>query len=446
MTNHAAFERLVATGLDFSLETHDATAVDEHLATCPDCRAIAAGYQADATRLRAIAFVEPPDRVRAVVFGAATRPRPGGWTPMKLLLAAALLLAALAGTTVAVGTLLRLVAAPISPVQWSAVPSGAALVQDNGTLRLERVAASGDRLAAIRVWIQAVLRLSRVATGARGIGRPTAAPSAVPSSSMSSATRGGFTIVGSSSGRPTIWTSPDGSGWTATTLGDSAGELRSVVTHGGLAVSVGSQSSGGSAGRADLAGAAWHRADGGWELVMILGATAPGEMTELTWTGREFLAIDGSSVYGSTDGVVWRRVSTGLPGGATRLAADGGSILAAGLDGEAPAIWTSARRRGLERGAGSLRAREAGSRPVASRGGSLVAVGSSPSGVAAWYSTDGSTWLSGAPIEDSDGGLMLDLTWATTALSRSARSVRRRRSGAGGRPPVSAVARTCGPA
>jgi hypothetical protein len=87
---------------------------------------------------------EPPDRVRAAVFGAATRSRPGGLTPLKLLLAAALLLAALAGTTVAVGTLLKLVAAPTSPIQWSAVPSGAALVQDNGTLRLERVAASGQ--------------------------------------------------------------------------------------------------------------------------------------------------------------------------------------------------------------------------------------------------------------------------------------------------------------
>ena len=218
---------------------------------------------------------------------------------------------------------------------------------------------------------------------------------------MSSATRRGFTIVGSSSGRPTIWTSPDGSGWTATTLGDSAGELRSVATHGGLAVAVGSQSSGGSAGRADLAGAAWHTTDGAWELATILGATAPGELTEVTWTGREFLAIDGSSVYGSTDGVVWRRVSTGLPSGATRLAADGGSILAAGLDGGTPAIWTSPD--GVAWSAARLPPGATGRvAAVASHGGSLVAVGSSPSGVAAWYSTDGSTWLSGGPIEDGE--------------------------------------------
>src|SRR4029079_12215126 len=90
----------------------------------------------------------PPDRVRAAVLGAAARPWPGGWTPLKLLLAAALLLAALAGTTVAVGTLLRLVAAPISPVQWSAVPSEDAFVQDNGTLRLARGAAAGGRFVA----------------------------------------------------------------------------------------------------------------------------------------------------------------------------------------------------------------------------------------------------------------------------------------------------------
>ena len=184
MTNHAAFERLVATGLDFSLETHDATAVDEHLATCPACRAIAAGYRADAARLRAIAFVEPPDRVRAAVFGAAARPRPGGWTPLKLLLAAALLLAALAGTTVAVGTLLRLVATPISPVQWSAVPWGAALVQDNGTPRLERVAASGDRFVAIGSGSTGA-QIVTSGDGGRGIEPSTAAPSAAPSSSTS---------------------------------------------------------------------------------------------------------------------------------------------------------------------------------------------------------------------------------------------------------------------
>ena len=414
MTNHAAFERLVATGLDFSLETHDATAVDEHLATCPACRAIAAGYRADAARLRAIAFVEPPDRVRAAVFGAAARPRPGGWTPLKLLLAAALLLAALAGTTVAVGTLLRLVAAPISPVQWSAVPSGAALVQDNGTLRLERVAASGDRFVAI----------GSGSTGAQIVtsGDGRAWDRAVDGGAFGSAIvfdvygdEAGFTIVGSSSGRPTIWTSPDGSGWTATSLGDLAGELRSVATHGGLAVAVGSQSSGGSAGRADLAGATWHATDGAWELATILGATAPRELTEVTWTGREFLAIDGSSVYGSTDGSVWRRVSTALPSGATRLAAAGGSILAAGLDSGTPAIWASPD--GVAWSAARLPPGVTGRvAAVASHGGSLVAVGGSPSGAAAWYSTDGSTWLSTGAIEDGDGGLMLDLTWGDNGV------------------------------
>ena len=414
MTNHAAFERLVATGLDFSLDTHDAADVEEHLATCSACRATAAGYQVDAARLRAIAFVDPPDRVRAAVLGAAARPRPGGWTPLKLLLAAALLLAALAGTTVAVGTLLRLVAAPISPVQWSAVPSEDAFVQDNGTLRLERVAASGDRFVAI----------GSGSTGAQVVisGDGRAWDRAVDGGAFGSAIvfdvfgdGAGFTIVGSSSGRPTIWTSPDGSRWTATSLGESAGELRSVAAHGGLAVAVGSQSTGDSAGRADLAGAAWHATDGTWQLATVLGATAPGELTEVTWTGREFLAIDGSSVYGSTDGAVWRRVSTGLPGGATRLVADGGSILAAGLDGGSPAIWTS-----LDGVAWSAAHLPPGAKgrvaAVASHSGSAVAVGSGPSGVAAWSSTDGSTWLSSGPIEDSDGGVMLDLAWSDNGV------------------------------
>ena len=135
----------------------------------------------------------------------------------------------------------------------------------------------------------------------------------------------------------------------------------------------------------------------------------------MTWTGREFLAIDGSSVYGSTDGAVWRRVSTALPSGATRLAAAGGSILAAGLDSGTPAIWASPD--GVAWSAARLPPGVTGRvAAVASHGGSFVAVGGSPSGAAAWYSTDGSTWLSTGAIEDGDGGLMLDLTWGDNGV------------------------------
>ena len=103
MTTHARFEQLVAMGIDFGLTPADHNDLDDHLATCPTCRSLAAGYRTDTSGLREIARVEPPDRVRTAVLRAAARPAARTIEPWKLLVAAALLLTALMGAAAAIG-------------------------------------------------------------------------------------------------------------------------------------------------------------------------------------------------------------------------------------------------------------------------------------------------------------------------------------------------------
>ena len=103
MTTHARFEELAAVAIDFGLDTAEHTALDGHLETCSACRAAASAYEADASALRAIAFAEPPARVRSAVMAAATGRTRRAVEPWKLLLAAALLLGALVGGALALG-------------------------------------------------------------------------------------------------------------------------------------------------------------------------------------------------------------------------------------------------------------------------------------------------------------------------------------------------------
>jgi Tol biopolymer transport system component len=104
MSSHTRFERLSAAGLDFALTPGEQLEADGHLATCPQCRRILAGYQADAAVLRAMAFSRPPARVEAAVLAAAAaRPRVRGIPPWKVLAAAALLITALLAMAVAIG-------------------------------------------------------------------------------------------------------------------------------------------------------------------------------------------------------------------------------------------------------------------------------------------------------------------------------------------------------
>ena len=104
MSTHTRFERLAAARLDFGLTPAERLEVDGHLATCGQCQATLAGYQADAAGLRAMAFVRPPTRVKNALFvAAAGKPRAPAIQPWKLLAAAALLIAALLAMAVAIG-------------------------------------------------------------------------------------------------------------------------------------------------------------------------------------------------------------------------------------------------------------------------------------------------------------------------------------------------------
>ncbi len=164
MTTHARSEHLSATAIDFGLTPAEQADVADHLATCQTCRALAAGYRADASALRAIAFVGPPARVRQAVLGAAALPATRTIKPWKLLAAAALLLATLIGAAAAIGawnsrpTLVVVVpiASPSAGPSATAAPSAdhtpkpsppaVAAVEPTGALLFVRgVAAESDR-------------------------------------------------------------------------------------------------------------------------------------------------------------------------------------------------------------------------------------------------------------------------------------------------------------
>ena len=402
MTTHTGFERLVATAVDFTLRPRERSVLDEHLATCPSCQAMAIGYRADASALRDIAFVPPPPRVRVAVLAAAARPV--GWTvePWKVLLAAAVLLAALVATTIAAGAILRLIAGPSGPIDWSAVPAGPALVDDNGSLRLQAVSAHADRFVAVGSGSNGAV----VVTSLDGRHWDRTGDALVLGGTVTDAVLGddkGFQIGGSSADQPTIWMSPDGLAWSAETLDDSVGAIRSMATGSGHEVVVGSRSVLDPKSGSARVGAAWFRDHGGaWKPATLVGTSQSGELTAVAWTGNGFLAIDGHEVLGSPDGVVWRQVSAALPIGATTLLAEGGRILAVGLAADAPGAWTQAR----------LPAGTTGRILAATyHGGLFVAVGGGPAGAGIWYSADGATWTVGQAIEDGTGGLMLDVAW-----------------------------------
>jgi hypothetical protein len=410
MTTHAGFERLIATAVDFTLAPRERSELEEHLASCAACRSMADGYRADASALRGIAFVEPPPGIRVAVLAMASRPVALRLVPWKILLAAALLLATLVATTFAVGAILRLVAVNADPLDWSAVPAGPALVDDNVSLRLQGVASHAGRFVAVGSGPGG----SIIVTSPDGqhwdrAGDPFTFS---PTSSVDVfAADDGFVIVGSSSGNPAIWTSPDGVAWVADPFGDTLGAVRAMATGGGHTVLVGSRTVANDAKGASLVGAAWSRDDSGaWRPATITGTVQPVELTAVVRTGDQFLAVGGQTVLSSTDGIVWRQVSAAFPIGATTLTVGGGRVVAAGVAGDAPSVWTS--RDGVAWARASLPPGTTGRvLAVTYHNGSFVAVGSGPAGVAAWYSPDGASWTAARPIENGTGGLMFDVAW-----------------------------------
>jgi hypothetical protein len=103
MTIHRRPEQLIAASIDFELTATERVELDGHLATCPSCRALAAGYRRDAAMMREIAFVTAPAGVRSVVLADAARPNARSHASWRLVAAAALLLAALVGAVMAIG-------------------------------------------------------------------------------------------------------------------------------------------------------------------------------------------------------------------------------------------------------------------------------------------------------------------------------------------------------
>ena len=93
--SHERARRLAAVRLDQDLPPGDEVALEAHLATCPDCAAVAAGYHADRLALRALPPIEPPRDLWARTSAAlerehARRPRsaarsPRPWGPVAVL-------------------------------------------------------------------------------------------------------------------------------------------------------------------------------------------------------------------------------------------------------------------------------------------------------------------------------------------------------------------------
>jgi hypothetical protein len=75
---HDRIQALLAVAVDVPLEPDEVAEVDRHLPTCARCRVAAVAYARDASVLRDVALVAPPDRVRAAVLEAAAGPAPHG--------------------------------------------------------------------------------------------------------------------------------------------------------------------------------------------------------------------------------------------------------------------------------------------------------------------------------------------------------------------------------
>ena len=107
MIDHRSAVDLAATAIDFVLDEGERHDLDEHLATCPSCRADVQALRADAAVLADLPAIEPPAWVRRVIG------RPRGPRRAVLLIAAALLLTGTIGAALAVGAALRHEVTPV---------------------------------------------------------------------------------------------------------------------------------------------------------------------------------------------------------------------------------------------------------------------------------------------------------------------------------------------
>jgi anti-sigma factor RsiW len=70
---HDRIEALLAIAVDLPLEPDEVAEVDRHLRACAGCRTTALAYDRDASALRDVVLVAPPNRVQFAVLEAAAR-------------------------------------------------------------------------------------------------------------------------------------------------------------------------------------------------------------------------------------------------------------------------------------------------------------------------------------------------------------------------------------
>jgi anti-sigma factor RsiW len=108
---HDRIQALLAIAIDLPLEPDEAAEIARHLPACARCRTTAAGYARDASNLRDVVLVSPPDRVRVAVLEAAANPAPrgaaSGSTQWNRILVVVLGVALAGGLVVVVEQLLR---------------------------------------------------------------------------------------------------------------------------------------------------------------------------------------------------------------------------------------------------------------------------------------------------------------------------------------------------
>ena len=195
---------------------------------------------------------------------------------------------------------------------------------------------------------------------------------------------GGYSYPGGNEPWPAgVWTTVDGSSWTASTVADPG--------TGPADVGGGDPPARGTVGGV-IAGFALSDA----RMVAVGSVTTPTAHRAAAWT--------------STDAKTWTR-SADSPsfedGAMNAVAWDGKEFVAVGLDGSGAAVWTSADGATWDKapaGPGFAGARLTSVSPGAD---GLVAVGYDGSGAHAWTSTDGKTWVGATGAADLAGSQAL---------------------------------------
>ncbi|MFI5258228.1 MAG: WD40/YVTN/BNR-like repeat-containing protein [Candidatus Limnocylindrales bacterium] len=240
--------------------------------------------------------------------------------------------------------------------------------------------------------------------------------------------RGGFLALGYDQppSHAAAWASTDAAAWhrlTSLPAPEGSSVIAAVAPGGAAILAVG-----GSGG----AGAVWRSDDGSsWNLTALpappTGATEL--LTAVAATGGGYVAggyeesataVKTASFWRSADGVAWVRANAELPAGAsevTGIAAVGpASIVAVGIAGDerrgTAAVWRSTDAGTSWQSVASPTFASGRMLAVAASGTGLVAVGErqDQTGAAAWFSTDGSTWVSSSGSGLDNGGLEMVMT------------------------------------